>query len=429
MSLLKDLPELINANVISADTAEKISAFYRKKEVPSPNRQLLLFSILGALLVGTGVMFIVANQWDELPQSVKTCCAFMLLIVPQLLCGYVLLKKQNKLIWRESSALLLFFAVGANISLVSQIFNINGEMSSFTLTWMLLTVPLIYLLDVSALSLAYLFGTMVYGITARFNAPYPIEEYLFWFLFLLPLPRYIQHLKKSPENLLFILHHWMIPFVLIQTLGTLSHGSKMLLYPAYLTMFGIFYFIGNSSFFRNRPLIQNGYLLLGFAGTVIVLLIMTFKPIWTSFAEPHYQFNDLIVMPEFIACVILFTLASILLYRQNKNKPLTDWRLIDVVYILFLIIFILGAGATSLAIILVNLLIFALGLLMLREGVNLSHLGVLNIGMLVIALLVICRSFDTDLTFVVKGILFVLVGIGFFGSNLMMIKKRKKNEA
>ena len=49
----------------------------------------------------------------------------------------------------------------------------------------------------------------------------------------------------------------------------------------------------------------------------------------------------------------------------------------------------------------------------------------LNSGMTVIALLVICRSFDSDLTFVVKGTLFVLVGIGFFVANWLMIKKKK----
>ena len=69
-----------------------------------------------------------------------------------------------------------------------------------------------------------------------------------------------------------------------------------------------------------------------------------------------------------------------------------------------------------------------LGLVMLREGSRHSQLGMLNLGMLVIALLVICRSFDTDLTFVVKGILFVLVGIGFFAANWLMIKKRKDYE-
>jgi hypothetical protein len=191
-------------------------------------------------------------------------------------------------------------------------------------------------------------------------------------------------------------------------------------------MFGLFYFIGNNPFFRNRSLIQNGYRVFGFAGTIVALLVMTFKSSWKSLADQHL--NTLIVSPEFIACVILFTLTSILLYVQNKNKQLTDWKLIEVVYLLFLLIFILGIRFTSLSVILVNLLVFVLGILLLRDGSKQSHLGILNTGMFIIALLAICRSFDSDLTFVVKGTMFVLVGLGFFVANWLMIKKRKENE-
>jgi len=192
-----DLPELVSANIISPDTAQQINDYYKRKQVIPPNRQLLIFAILGALLVGTGVMFIIANQWDELSQSVQTFCAFLLLIAAQLLCGYVMLKKPEKIVWRESTALILFFAVGGNISLVSQIFHINGEMSTFMLTWALTTVPLIYLLDSSAVSLAYLFSIMVFGTAARHDLIFPMEEYLFWLLFLLPLPYYYQLFQKT----------------------------------------------------------------------------------------------------------------------------------------------------------------------------------------------------------------------------------------
>ena len=54
MSLLKELPELVGANIISSDTAQKITDYYKRKQTTSPNRQLLIFGILGALLVGIG---------------------------------------------------------------------------------------------------------------------------------------------------------------------------------------------------------------------------------------------------------------------------------------------------------------------------------------------------------------------------------------
>lgn len=428
MSLLKDLPELVSANIITNETARQITDYYQKKHETSPNRQLLIFGIVGAILVGTGVMFIVANQWDQFSQFTKTTCAFLLLIIPQLFCVYVLLKKTEKVIWREIAALLLFFAIGANISLVSQIYHINGDASTFLMIWMLLSLPLIYLLDASALSLAYFFGVMIYCFNARYNAAYQYEEYMFWLLFILPLPRYYQLFRKTPASVLFILHHWMIPYVLTQTLFTLAHQAPMLLHPAYLFMFASFYFIGQRPFFKSRPLLHNGYLIFGFTGTIISLLVMSFKATWKGLERDVYQFINLIVTPEFIGCVLLLALASILLFRQNYGKKWSEWKLMDGTYILFLILFFLGAHATTLSVILINLLVSVFGLMLLREGARQRNLGVINLGMLIIALLVICRSFDSDLTFVVKGILFVLVGIGFFAANWLMIKKRKENE-
>lgn len=427
MSLLKELPELVSANIITAETARQINIYYQKKHESSPNRQLLIFGILGAILIGTGLLFIVANQWDQFSQSTKTSCAFLLLIVPQLFGGYVLLQKQEKTIWREVAALLLFFTVGANISLVSQIYHINGDASTFLMTWMILIVPLIYLLDASALSLAYLFLSMIFGLTARSSGTFPNEEYLFWILFMLPLPRYYQLFRGNTASVLQILHHWMIPLVLTQTLITLSHGATMWMHPAYIFLFAIFYFIGMRPYFKSRPLLHNGYLVVGYAGTIISLLVMSFKATWKDLGADVHR-PDLFVSPEFIGCMLLFALATALLYRNNLGKKWSEWRLMDFTYLLFLILFIFGTVSITLAVIFVNMLVLFFGMNLLKEGAKKTHLGVINLGMIIIALLAVCRSFDSDLTFVVKGLLFVLVGIGFFAANWVMIKKRKENE-
>jgi len=71
--------------------------------------------------------------------------------------------------------------------------------------------------------------------------------------------------------------------------------------------------------------------------------------------------------------------------------------------------------------------VFIIGLLTIRNGARQHHLGILNYGLLMITALVVCRFFDTNLSFVVRGILFVSVGAGFFGANYWMLKRRKAN--
>jgi hypothetical protein len=81
------------------------------------------------------------------------------------------------------------------------------------------------------------------------------------------------------------------------------------------------------------------------------------------------------------------------------------------------------------ATILVNLLLFILGITAIRIGTNTYSFGILNYGMLIITVLIACRFFDTDMGFAIKGLLFILVGGGFFATNYIMLKKQKsKND-
>jgi hypothetical protein len=46
--------------------------------------------------------------------------------------------------------------------------------------------------------------------------------------------------------------------------------------------------------------------------------------------------------------------------------------------------------------------------------------------MLVIAVLAIARFFDTELEFVVRGIAFIAIGLGFLVTNLIVFKRRAR---
>ena len=146
MSILKDLQNLVEADIITEDIADDIRKFYQNKSSPPSNRLFIVFGILGAILVGLGIILIIAHNWNELSRFTKTCFAFLPLLIGQILCGYTLLKKRDSIAWREGSSVFLFFSVGASISLVSQIYNIPGDLSSFLLTWMLVCLPIVYIM-------------------------------------------------------------------------------------------------------------------------------------------------------------------------------------------------------------------------------------------------------------------------------------------
>jgi hypothetical protein len=94
---------------------------------------------------------------------------------------------------------------------------------------------------------------------------------------------------------------------------------------------------------------------------------------------------------------------------------------------MFVLTFFIGIYS-AVSIILINVIVLAIGILIILAGAKKDHLGILNFGLLVITALIICRFFDTNLSFILRGLLFICVGAGFFAANYWMLQKRKKDE-
>lgn len=426
MTLLKDIAELVNAGIISQETAEKIKDYYKGKKASSSNRLFIVFGILGAILVGLGVILIIAHNWDELSRSTKTFFAFLPLIAGQLACTFVLIKKRDSVAWREGSAAFLFFAVGASISLVSQIYNIPGNLSSFVMTWMLLCVPLIYLMKSSVVSLLYLIGITYYACETSYWGWPTRESYMYWLMLLLALPHYFILYKKKPTGNFMIYHNWLIPLSVVITLGTISGKADELMYIAYFSLFGLLYLVGDLDFFAKQRLLNNGFKIVGSLGTIILLLTLSFDWFWEDLRRGDLYLDKLMLTPEFLASAVISLAAVGLLYVSNRYKPLYSLNPLGLMFILFIITFLIGT-ISPIAAPLINLYVFVFGIMLIRVGARKDHLGILNYGLMVITALVICRFFDTDLSFVVRGVLFVSVGVGFFATNYWLLKKRRSN--
>jgi uncharacterized membrane protein len=324
------------------------------------------------------------------------------------------------------STTFLFFAVGSSISLVSQIYNIPGELDSFLLLWMLLCLPLIYVMRSSIASLLYLIGITTYACEVSYWAHASQESYLYWLLLLAALPHYYLLYRNKPKSNFMFFHNWFVPLSLIITLGTVADAKDELMFVAYFSLFGLFTLVGDTSIFAGQKLMRNGYSILGSLGTVFMLLMLSFSWFWDEIRGESYPFSEMIASAEFLTTLVVSLLAGTLLYGQYRKGGLNDIKPTSIVFLIFILTFIIGFFS-MVAVVLINLMVFTMGIIIIRDGARQNHLGVLNYGLLIITALVICRFFDTDISFVVRGIMFVAVGAGFFGSNYWMLKKRKMN--
>jgi uncharacterized membrane protein len=424
MNILNDIPELVREEVITSETADRIRDYYQRKDSSSPNRLITVFGVLGAILTGLGIILIIAHNWEELSRPVQTFFAFLPLLVGQVLCGFALWKKDASDAWRESAATFLFFAVGASISLVSQVYHIPGNLSTFLLTWMALCLPLLYVMRSSVASLLFLAGITWYAAQESYWSYPSGKAYAYWFLLVLSLPYYYRLFKKQPQSNYTNFHHWFVPLSLVITLGTVAERHEELLFPAYISLFGLFCLIGDLPFFNNERTRSNGYRVLGSLGTVALLLALSFADMWSAIRREDWTDSYVLISPEAITTSIVSTAALALLYRRLKRTTVGDISPLELSFVFFIAIFTYGLFYPA-AVVLTNFLVLGIGVATIRKGTRQDHLGIINYGLLIIAALVVCRFFDTDLSFVVRGVLFVLVGLGFFAMNYWTLQKRK----
>jgi len=239
-------------------------------------------------------------------------------------------------------------------------------------------------------------------------------------LLALVLPYYWKLLKYKAKTNITSIFNWIIPLSITIVLGAFVKANYSIGFLLYIILFGLFYNVGKFPFFENQALRRNGYLIIGSVGTIIVLLWTSFKWIWEDVIREVAYFSQ-----EFYIAIVLFLLGiGLLLYSKIKGW-IKSFNLFQYVFILFAILFSIGFVSESIPTILVNILVFALGLITIKIGADSFHFGVLNYGLCIITSLIVCRFFDTNMSFVIRGLLFVVVGFGFFITNYIMLKKQK----
>jgi hypothetical protein len=422
--ILNELRHLIHADIITEETAQKIKDYYKAQPTQSSNRLFIVFAILGSLLVGLGIVLILAHNWDVLPKSIKLAVGSFPLLAAQVLAGYVLIKKPEGAAWREGSGTFLVFAIAICISIVSQVYNIEGDLGGFLLTWMCLALPITYVLRSSFASLLVILGITWYACeVGYFNYP-NTNAPAYWILLVLILPfYYFEFIRKNLRNNFFHFHSWFLVLSVTICLGVFAHDSGEYMMIAYMSLFSGFVMMGQFRVFASHRILGNAFLVSGSLGVIILLLTLSFRWYWE---ELPGGVEGLFAQPEVIVSILL-TIASMgLLTRLIQVKNWKDLNSKSYAFLFLIVLFFIGSPSPLAAQVLVNLIILLVAVHTIQDGAQQNHLGILNYGLVIISVLIGCRFFDTNFSFVIRGLLFIGIGAGFFITNYYMLQKRKK---
>ncbi len=421
----KDIKELLRESVIDNSVAERISAYYVKKRADAPNKILIFFGALGALLIGLGIILIIGHNWDEISKSTKTILCFGPLIIGQLSCLFTLIKKEESKAWRESSSIFLVMGIGACMSLISQVYNLDGNVSAFLLTWGLLSLPVIYLMKSSGVGLIYLLMISFYAF-GSFNKDPQHTEYIYWALLTGFMPFYILKIKNDPEANVLGFYNWFIVISTGSVLFLLNIQNEEKQFLCYLLLSVTYLSIGLSNYFKSVGRVKNAFLIAGGFGILFVLFFLSGKDSseWIFQQTTGFKVEEMTWL-ENVPSIILGVVGIIITLIIHKKERLRFGFVLVIVFSFLL--FLLGRRVNE-TFILVNLLLFIGGIILIYSSTQENKIGWLNLGMCILAFLIFIRFLDTDFDYVVKGIVFVFLGIGFFVANFLFTRKIKRHE-
>ena len=416
--LYQQLPELVAQGVISAECAARLKEHYGAvRETAGTKTLLLVFGVLGVLLLGLGIILLIAHNWEQLSRVQRLGLAVGLLIAAQACAGCVLWFKSDSRVWRESAATLLMLTVGAVLALTGQTYHLIDDTDAFMLTWMLLSLPVVYVLDSATAAALY-----VSGITAWSSNQYGLDRQLVWVLFALLLPYYRQVLLNYRQANATVILSWVMLGCFYLIFGIACMDYLQQLWPlAYSALFAATYLLGvwlnNQQLSRRLPFAAAGW-----AGTLGLAFLLTFNDIWRHLAADWHEVQPLYYV--LAAVLVLLTGGNWLLYKQKKQINLGIALLPCSTAIAYVLLRYDAGGLAAAA--LLNGYLLGLSIWMIVIGVRRQQLGSVNLGMLMIVALIVARFFDFEISFVARGIVFVLAGLGFLAANLILWRRKAR---
>lgn len=425
--LAEQLPAWEREGIVTADGARLL----RERYVAESRVGLaqVIVGAVGALLIGTGLIAVLAYNWDEFPRSVRLVLALGPLAAAQAASWWVLGRGETARPWmREAAGLVQTLAVGAALALVSQIYNLPGEWTDLVFWWCMLALPLAWVMQSSAVAIAYLVGIAVWAIArAGGQTALPAAEVAdvrIWYPLLLAgiLPLWPgSGLRERPA-----------PggrFVLAATAlaGLLAVAANAAIRPhapdgaffwlAMLTGAAVLLFPLDRRGLA-EPLAGKPQVLLGGLALVGMALIATYEDpargllagVGPALRLP-WCWVLLAVVAGFAAVAIRQGRFALLAVAGLALVPLVAHPLAPP-----------GAGGWPVALAYSLVLLVTAVALIALEFVGLQ--GAARIGAALITILVILRMADADLSLLVKGVAFIVIGCGFLAFNAFVSRRR-----
>ncbi len=426
--LYSQLPGLVESGILTPEIAAALRAHFKKIDDPGRTQRLavIVSAILGGALIGAGIILLIAHNWDDLDRPMRTAISFLPLLAACFLSAWAILRSPASAALDEGAGIFHVLAIGSAISLVSQTYHISGNFSDFILTWSLLVLPLVYLLRSTSVAILYLVGITVW---AGSRIEDQADMLWYWPMFAVAMPFYGLLLK---ENRFSIRANWLstaigvsVPFALGFQCNDILNKTWFLLFSGFFAVLYLFerlWFRRDSTSRFNHP-----FRVIGAGGIMVLSIAMSYGQLWR---EHHFSRTPEVSTPAYFVAFGLsygFVAATVFLSLFCWRKK-ADFNVFAAAFPLAALAayFLFLQNKNTAIIIVMNCYAAVLALGTIVRGFKHDRLRTLNAGMVIAAALIVARFFDSDLSFVARGVAFIVIGIGFLAANWFLLKKRKE---
>jgi len=429
------LPELVANGVITSDTARAIDHHYEQDQ-PRSNFAFVVLAAIGSALVAAGIVLLIAHNWDELSRAMRTAIAFLPLLIAQALVVFTLMRRNESQPWCEAAAIFDVAAVGTAISLISQTYQLQGTFADFMRTWLLLSIAIVYLLRTTLGAIAYVIGSVLWLFARWGFLSSPGNTMLFWVLLMLVIPHVVIRFRRDRDSRETATLVIILALAALFGVGaTAEFADANVGVIAYAGLSTAIYLCGMKLFpqpaGRLHPLAVLGGIAIG-----VVAIVLSFESSWHMTyhvtSVPRNWSTNVAVAVELLFPVAAVCLASVDLLRRRAEFSLSAALLPVVAAVAWVIANMCrfpnerfqSTRCSFAAATVLNCYALWLGIDILARGIRTNSIARANFGLLLIAALAICRFFDSDLSFVTRGIGFIIVGLGFLVANVLLFKRR-----
>ncbi len=428
--LYKEFPVLIQSGIISQKTADNLRQYYG--EVRNKNKlnvALAIFGVIGAVSIGLGIILLFAYNWDKLNRMQRILMAFAPLIISCGLLGWSIFTDKKSLVIREGFSVFNMLSVGGAMALMTQIYHFSGDIDNLLLTWMILSLPLVYLMSSNLVAILYLVGITSWASISQISGNHAV---FFWPLIGLIFPHYLKYLFKDKFSSVSV---WLSSALCLCFTVAIGISLEKTLPGLWIIIYSAFYailYLIHKFWFDDVPAgWQKPFRNYGMLGILILSYMCTYKWVWRSIGWNYFRlggkFHELAGMVDYGIAGLLIVLAISLLVKAWSKKYYFEMSF-GLMPILSIIVYsvVSGTGNIFIAISLYNIYILFLGIVCVIYGMKDKQLGMMNVGILIMSLIIFTRFLDSSFGIMTRGIIFIVVGSGFILTNIMMAKKIKQ---